>query len=44
MDCCWKIDSPFHRYPDGIDISELPLSSMADLEGIVVRVDHHTKR
>jgi arylformamidase len=38
------IDSPFHRYCDGIDISELPLSSIADLEGIVVRVDHHTKR
>lgn len=38
------IDSPFHRYSDGVDISELPLSSIADLNGIVVRVDHHTKR
>jgi kynurenine formamidase len=32
------LDSPFHRYPDGIDISELPLEQVADLEAVVV--DH----
>lgn len=30
------VDSPFHRYQDGIDLSELPLESLADLPGIVV--------
>ena len=32
------VDSPFHRFADGIDLSELPLESLADLEGIVVHV------
>ena len=31
------VDSPFHRYADGQDLSELPLSSLADLEGVVIR-------
>ena len=31
------VDSPFHRYADGADLSELPLESLADLEAIVVR-------
>lgn len=31
------LDSPFHRYVEGKDLSELPLSSLANLEGIVVR-------
>ena len=31
------IDSPFHRYEDGRDLAALPLSSLADLEGVVVR-------
>jgi kynurenine formamidase len=31
------LDSPFHRYVDGIDLADLPLSSLADLPGIVVR-------
>ena len=31
------VDSPFHRFADGIDLSELPLDSLADLPGIVVR-------
>jgi kynurenine formamidase len=31
------VDSPFHRYADGKDLSELPLGSLADLEGLVVR-------
>jgi arylformamidase len=30
------VDSPFHRFADGIDLSELPLESLADLEGIIV--------
>ena len=30
------IDSPFHRYADGKDLSELPLESLANLEGVVV--------
>jgi kynurenine formamidase len=32
------VDSPFHRFADGIDLSELPLESLADLEGIIVHV------
>ncbi len=31
------LDSPFHRFADGKDLSELPLSSLADLDGLVVR-------
>ena len=31
------VDSPFHRYADGKDLSELPLESLANLEGVVVR-------
>lgn len=31
------LDSPFHRYADGIDLSGLPLSSLADLPGLVIR-------
>jgi len=31
------IDSPFHRYEQGKDLSELELSSLANLEGIVIR-------
>lgn len=33
------VDSPFHRFADGIDLSELPLESLADLEGIIVHVE-----
>jgi arylformamidase len=32
------VDSPFHRFADGIDLTELPLESLVDLEGIVIRV------
>jgi len=32
------LDSPFHRYGDGADLAALPLSRMADLDGVVVRV------
>jgi kynurenine formamidase len=30
------VDSPFHRFADGMDLSELPLEWLADLEGIVL--------
>ena len=32
------VDSPFHRFPDGIDLSELPLESLVDLDGLVIHV------
>lgn len=35
------VDSPFHRFADGIDLSELPLESLADLEGVVVRAQKY---
>lgn len=31
------IDSPFHRYANGIDLSELPLESVTELDGIIFR-------
>jgi len=31
------LDSPFHRYADGKDLAALPIGSLADLPGIVVR-------
>ena len=31
-------DSPFHRYADGKDLSQLPLTSVANLPGIVFQV------
>jgi arylformamidase len=31
------LDSPFHRYADGRDLSELELTSLANIDGIVVR-------
>lgn len=30
------VDSPFHRYANGKDLSELPLESLADLDALVV--------
>ncbi len=30
------LDSPFHRYADGKDLSELPLESVAELDGVVI--------
>ena len=33
------VDSPFHRYEKGRDLSELPLESVADLDCVVVRAD-----
>jgi kynurenine formamidase len=31
------LDSPFHRYANGADLSELKLASLADVPGIIVR-------
>jgi arylformamidase len=31
------LDSPYHRYSDGRDLSQLPLSSIADLDGVCIR-------
>ncbi|HEY0376736.1 MAG TPA: cyclase family protein [Pyrinomonadaceae bacterium] len=31
------LDSPFHRYEDGADLAQLPLTSLADLDAVVVR-------
>lgn len=33
------VDSPFHRYADGKDVADLPLERLANLDGIVLRVD-----
>jgi len=32
------IDSPYHRYADGKDVSEFDLDEVAELDGVVVRV------
>jgi arylformamidase len=32
------VDSPFHRYADGADLSQLPLDQLADLDAITVDV------
>ncbi|HEU5267979.1 MAG TPA: cyclase family protein, partial [Jatrophihabitans sp.] len=31
------LDSPYHRYPDGVDLAGLPLDLVADLPAVVVR-------
>lgn len=33
------LDSPFHRFADGKDLSQLPLTSLAGLPGVVVQCD-----
>jgi arylformamidase len=38
------LDSPFHRYEDGKDLSQLDLTSLADLEGVVIRREHPAAR
>jgi len=38
------LDSPFHRYADGKDLSQLPLESVADLDAIVVRAPDESDR
>jgi kynurenine formamidase len=38
------LDSPFHRYANGRDLSELALASLADLDCVVVRSISRTMR
>jgi len=38
------LDSPFHRYEDGKDLSRLALESLADLDGLVVSADGRAGR
>ena len=38
------LDSPFHRYEDGKDLSELELTSLANLDGEVVRAKKEGQR
>lgn len=38
------IDAPFHRYADGKDLADLPLSTLADLPGLVVRASARAGR
>jgi len=33
------VDAPFHRFEDGKDLAELPLTAIADLPGLVVTSD-----
>jgi arylformamidase len=33
------LDSPFHRYEEGKDLSQLELTSIADLDGVVIGAD-----
>lgn len=32
------VDAPFHRFADGQDLADLPLSSLANLDTVVVRI------
>jgi kynurenine formamidase len=38
------LDSPFHRYAHGADLSQLPLERLANLESVVVRFDRSRGR
>jgi kynurenine formamidase len=38
------VDSPFHRYAGGKDLADLPLASLADLPGVLVRVTGRSRR
>ncbi len=33
------LDTPYHRHPDGPDLSQVPASRLADLPGLVVRAE-----
>lgn len=37
------VDAPFHRYAHGDDLTQLPLESIADLEGVLLRIDPGTR-
>jgi kynurenine formamidase len=38
------LDTPFHRYPDGQDLSQLNLKSIANLDAVVARVEGQEQR
>jgi kynurenine formamidase len=38
------IDSPFHRFADGVDIAGLALESITELEGVVIRASNQPSR
>ncbi|HEX8306598.1 MAG TPA: cyclase family protein [Jatrophihabitans sp.] len=38
------LDSPYHRYADGVDLAGLPLTALADLPAVVVRTTGSTGR
>jgi arylformamidase len=38
------LDSPFHRFADGHDLSELELNSLANLDGVVLRANREEQR
>jgi len=38
------LDSPFHRYKDGRDLAQLELTSLADLDGLVLRARSKSDR
>jgi arylformamidase len=38
------LDSPFHRYPDGNDLSQLDLAMLAELDGVVARFTGQQER
>jgi arylformamidase len=38
------LDSPYHRYPNGADLADLPLEAVADLPAVVVRLTDREQR
>src|ERR1043165_8227959 len=38
------LDSPYHRYGDGRDLSQLPLASIADLDAVCIRAGNPSNR
>jgi arylformamidase len=38
------VDSPYHRFADGVDLAGLPLDSLADLPAVVVRTSGSSSR
>ena len=37
------VDSPFHRYPDGVDLAGLDLYALANLDGMVFHADQSSR-
>lgn len=38
------LDSPYHRYRDGVDLADLPLDTTVNLPGLVIRATERTGR